>query len=97
MVFTDLKKILEKENRLFLILVILLIIGFTFSQFGLLGYGTYIFIFLLGICIVLFIAALIFRIDLKQLSDWFANVNMKNGNTFYLIQIIQENLTGLNI
>ena len=68
MVFSDLKKIIEKENRLFLILVILLIIGFTFSQFGLLGYGTYIFIFLLGICMVLFIAALIFQIDLKHLS-----------------------------
>ena len=68
MVFTDLKKIIEKENRLFLILVILLIIGFTFSQFGLLGFGTYIFLFLLGICIVLFISALIFKIDLKHLS-----------------------------
>jgi len=68
MVFTDLKKITEKENRLFLILVILLIIGFTFAQFGLLGYGTYIFVFLLGICMVLIIAALIFRIDLKHLS-----------------------------
>ena len=39
MVFSDLKKLVEKENRLFLILVILLIIGFTFAQFGLLGYG----------------------------------------------------------
>ena len=68
MVFSDLKKIIEKENRLFLILVLLLIIGFTFSQFGLLGYGTYFFVFLLGICIILFIAALIFRIDLKNLS-----------------------------
>ena len=68
MVFSDLKKLIEKENRLFLILVILLIIGFTFSQFGLLAYGIYIFIFLLGICMVLIIAALIFRIDLKNLS-----------------------------
>ncbi len=68
MVFSDLKKIIDKENRLFLILVILLIIGFTLAQFGLLGYGTYIFVVLLGICMVLFIAALIFRIDLKHLS-----------------------------
>lgn len=68
MVFSDLKKLIEEENRLFLILVILLIIGFTFSQFGLLAYGIYIFIFLLGICMVLIIAALIFRIDLKNLS-----------------------------
>ena len=68
MVFTDLKKIIEKENRLFLILVIILIIGFTLAQFGLLNYGTYIFVILLGICMVLFIAALIFRIDLKHLS-----------------------------
>lgn len=68
MVFSNLKKIIEKENRLFFILIILLIIGFTFAQFGLLGYGRYIFTFLLGICIVLIIATLIFRIDLKHLS-----------------------------
>ncbi|MFX1338001.1 MAG: hypothetical protein ACFFDK_05290 [Promethearchaeota archaeon] len=68
MVFTDLKKILDKENRLFLILVLLLVIGFTFAQFGLFGLGTYIFVFLLGICIVLIIATLIFQIDLKHLS-----------------------------
>ena len=68
MVFSDLKKIIEKENRLFFILVVLLIIGFTLSQFGLLYYGRFIFVFLLGICMVLFIAAMIFRIDLKHLS-----------------------------
>ncbi|MFX1453393.1 MAG: hypothetical protein ACFFCM_21340, partial [Promethearchaeota archaeon] len=69
MVFSDLKILFEKQNRLFLVLVTLLIIGFTLSQFGLFGLGTFIFVFLLGICMVLITATLIFRMNLRELSQ----------------------------
>jgi len=65
---SDLKKLSEKENRLFLILIIWLIVGFTFYHFNLPNLGRGLFVPLLGICIVFFIAALIFRVDLKHLS-----------------------------
>ncbi len=65
---SNLKKLFDKENRLFLILVIWLIIGYTLYHFSLPNIGRGLFIPLLGTCIVLFIAALIFRIDLKHLS-----------------------------
>ena len=73
--FKDLKKLLERENRLFLLLIIWLIVGSTFIQFnfefqilGLVLNGFIIFMPLLIICIVLFLIAFFLQGDLKELT-----------------------------
>ncbi|MHA1491238.1 MAG: hypothetical protein ACTSRI_16510 [Promethearchaeota archaeon] len=66
--FKDLKKLGEKENRLFLILIIWLLIGFTLFQFSTVQiYGLIVFLPLLGVCLVLSFAAFILRKNLKEL------------------------------
>ena len=71
----DLGKLFEKENRLFLVLVIWLIVGYTaiafnFSVviFGFVLDGLIIFMPLLIICIVLFLIAFFLQGDLKELN-----------------------------
>ncbi len=71
----DLGKLFEKENRLFLVLVIWLIVGYTaiafnFSVviFGFVLNGLIIFMPLLIICIVLFLIAFFLQGDLKELK-----------------------------
>ncbi|TFG13543.1 MAG: hypothetical protein EU535_04710 [Promethearchaeota archaeon] len=75
MALVDLKKLLEKENRLFLFLIIWLIIGFTFLQFniefqifGFIFNGIIIYYPLLIICIVLFLIAFFLQADIKKLT-----------------------------
>lgn len=75
MALVDLKKLLEKENRLFLLLIIWLIVGFTFLQFNIefqiLGFtfnGIVIYLPLLIICIVLFLIAFFLQADIKKLT-----------------------------
>ena len=72
MVLTELKKLFtDKQYRLYLILVIWLIIGFSLFQFYLVipsFIAIAIFTPLLGVCIALFIASLFFRIELKKAS-----------------------------
>ena len=72
MVFAELKKLFtEKEYRLFMVLVLWLLIGFTIFQFKDLipiWVGYVIFVPLLVICAILFIISLIFRADLKELT-----------------------------
>ena len=70
--FSELKKLfLEKEYRLFLILFLWLLIGFTifqFKDFLPIWLGFVIFLPLLVICAILFIMSLIFRANLKELT-----------------------------
>ncbi|MFX1338952.1 MAG: hypothetical protein ACFFDK_10110 [Promethearchaeota archaeon] len=75
MAFIDLKKLLEKENLLFLVLIIWLLIGYTFLQFNIefqiLGFifnGIVIYLPLLIICIVLFLIAFFLQADIKKLT-----------------------------
>ena len=71
----DLGKLLEKENRLFLVLVIWLIVGYAAIEFnfeviifGFVLNGLIIFMPLLIICIVLFLIAFFLQGDLKELK-----------------------------
>jgi hypothetical protein len=71
----DLGKLFLRENRLFLVLIIWLIVGFTFIEFGveflIFGFvfnGIVIFMPLLIICIVLFLIAFFLQGDLKELN-----------------------------
>ena len=71
----DLGKLFEKENRLFLVLVIWLIVGYTAIEFnfeviifGFVLNGLIIFMPLLIICIVLFLIAFFLQGDLKELK-----------------------------
>jgi len=70
--FTELKKLfLEKEYRLFLILFLWLLIGFTifqFKDFLPIWVGFIVFVPLLVMCAILFIMSLIFRANLKELT-----------------------------
>lgn len=73
--FADLKKLLTKENRIFLFLIIWMLIGYTFLQFDfefyILGFvfnGFIIYIPLLVICIVLFLIAFFLGGDLRELN-----------------------------
>ena len=73
--FKDLKKLVQKENLLFLFLILWLILGLTFLQFNLsftvLGViidGIFIYYPLLFISTILFIIAFFFRGDLKKLN-----------------------------
>ena len=70
--FSELKKLFtEKEYRLFLVLVLWLLIGFTmfqFKDFLPIWLGYVIFLPLLVICALLFIMSLIFRTNLKELT-----------------------------
>ena len=70
--FTELKKLfLEKQYRLFLILFLWLLIGFTifqFKDFMPIWIGFVVFVPLLVICAILFIMSLIFRTNLKKLT-----------------------------
>ncbi|MFX1394074.1 MAG: hypothetical protein ACFFAH_10910 [Promethearchaeota archaeon] len=72
MVFSELKKLFtEKEYRLFLVLVLWLLIGFSifqFKDFIPIWLGYVIFLPLLVICAILFIMSLIFRTNLKELT-----------------------------
>jgi len=72
MVFAELKKLFtEKEYRLFMVLVLWLLIGFTIFQFKdviPIWVGYVIFLPLLVICAILFIISLIFRAELKELT-----------------------------
>ena len=71
----DLGKLFEKENRLFLVLVIWLIVGYTAIAFnfevlifGFVLNGLIIFMPLLIICIILFLIAFFLQGDLKELK-----------------------------
>ncbi|MHA1489140.1 MAG: hypothetical protein ACTSRI_05750 [Promethearchaeota archaeon] len=71
----DLKKLVQKENLLFLFLILWLILGLTFLQFnlsftvfGVIIDGIFIYYPLLIICTILFIIAFFFRGDLKKLN-----------------------------
>ena len=71
----DLGKLLEKENRLFLVLVIWLIVGYTAIAFnfevlifGFVLNGLIILMPLLIICVVLFLIAFFLQGDLKELK-----------------------------
>ncbi|MBD3342960.1 MAG: hypothetical protein GF353_27940 [Candidatus Lokiarchaeota archaeon] len=70
MVFSELKKLFtEKEYRLFLILTLWLIIGFTLFQFSdIIPYQVSLAFYppLLGICIALFVASAVLRIELRK-------------------------------
>lgn len=72
MVFSELKKLYtEKEYRIFLVLVLWLLIGFTifqFKEFIPIWLGYVIFLPLLILCAILYIMSLIFRTDLKELT-----------------------------
>ena len=75
MAFSDLKKLLEKQNYLFLVLIIWLLIGYTFLQFniqfrifGFIFNGIVIYLPLLVICIVLFLIAFFLQADIKKLK-----------------------------
>jgi hypothetical protein len=75
--FSDLKKLLEKENHIFLVLIIWLLIGYTFLQFniqfqifGLIFNGIVIYFPLLVICIVLFLVAFFLQADIKKLTRY---------------------------
>lgn len=65
----DLKKLGEREYRVFLILIIWLLIGFTLFQFQTIEYlGIIVFFPLIGVCAVLSFVAIALRKDLKKLS-----------------------------
>lgn len=72
MVFAELKKLFfDKQYRLFMVLVLWLLIGFSIFQFKdiiPMWVGYVIFLPLLVICAILFIISLIFRADLKELT-----------------------------
>ncbi len=65
----DLVELKKRENRLILILVIWLLVGFTAVQFRTTrNIGIVIFLPLLGILIILLLASVIFKKDLKQMT-----------------------------
>ncbi len=67
--FKDLVELKKRENRLILILVIWLLVGFTAVQFRTTRtLGIVIFLPLLGILIILLLASVIFKKDLKQMT-----------------------------
>jgi len=75
MPISDLKKLAEKENRKFLVLILWLIVGVTFVTFniefqifGLVLNGFVLFMPLLIICIVLFLIAFFLQADIKELN-----------------------------
>ncbi len=87
----DLKGLLKKENHFFLILIIWLLVGYTFLQFnfefqvfGFVINGIIIYFPLLIICIVLFLIAFFLQADIKKLTR---NTILK-GIGFLIIVII---------
>ena len=73
--FADLKRLFYKDNHLFLLLVIWLLVGFCFLQFniqfqifGFIINGIIIYLPLLIICIVLFLIAFFLQADIKKLT-----------------------------
>ncbi|MFX0073320.1 MAG: hypothetical protein ACFFAO_19760 [Candidatus Hermodarchaeota archaeon] len=89
--FADLKKLLEKKNRIFIILIIWMLIGYTFLQFSfefqLLGFtinGFIIYLPLLVICIVLFFIAFFLGGDLRELN----RQTIAKGLVFLVIVIV---------
>jgi len=67
--FKDLIELKKRENRLILILVIWLLVGFTAVQFRITrNIGIVMFLPLLGILIILFLVSLIFKKDLKKMT-----------------------------
>jgi hypothetical protein len=74
--FQDLKKLLKKENRIFLFLIIWLVIGVTLIKFSLefqiLGFvinGFIVYLPLLIVCIVLFLITFFLQGDIKKLNS----------------------------
>ena len=89
--FKDLKGLLKKENHFFLILIIWLLVGYTFLEFniefqiiGIVINGIVIYFPLLIICIVLFLIAFFLQADLKKLTR---NTVLK-GIAFLIVVII---------
>ncbi|GAH05847.1 unnamed protein product, partial [marine sediment metagenome] len=67
--FKDLIELKKRENRLILILVIWLLVGFTVVQFRTTrNIGIVMFLPLLGILIILFLVSLIFKKDLQKMT-----------------------------
>ncbi|TFG09565.1 MAG: hypothetical protein EU535_08965 [Promethearchaeota archaeon] len=75
MAFKDLKLLLEKENRIFLILVIWVIIGYILYQFLPFIVGAIIFLPLIVLCVFLFFAAMTSRKKISEISKlrWILN------------------------
>jgi hypothetical protein len=91
MALSDLKKLFYKENRIFLILIIWMLIGYTFLQFnyqiqilGLILNGIVIFFPLLVICIVLFLISFFLGGDIKNLNS----KTVLKGVVFLVIVVI---------
>lgn len=77
MAFSDLKKLVEKENHIFLVLIFWMLIGYTFLQFniqfqifGFIFNGIIIYLPLLVICIVLFLIAFFLQAEIKKLTRY---------------------------
>ena len=88
----DLKGLLKKENHFFLILIIWLLVGYTFLQFNVefqvLGFvinGIIIYLPLLIICIVLFLIAFFLQADIKKLTR---NTVIKGIAVLVLVAVI---------
>ncbi len=90
--FKDLKRLLQKENYFFLILIIWLLVGYTFLHFNIefqiLGFiinGIVIYLPLLIICIVLFLIAFFLQADIKKLKR---NTILKGIGVLIIVAII---------
>jgi len=88
----DLKGLLKKENHFFLILIIWLLVGYTFLQFniefqvfGFVINGIVLYLPLLIICIVLFLIAFFLQADIKKLTR---NTVIKGIAVLVLVAVI---------
>ena len=68
MVFSGLKKLKDVENRLYLVLILWVIIGFTMYRFLPPVAAVIIFLPLIGICVVLFLVSIISRKKVNEFS-----------------------------